>query len=79
MIWIYVIPHYRKYRIRQELIVLDDENAKVHRLIKVPLSELETWDSEHDVLGNIIQRAPASDSQSNDEEPVGNVAEKREV
>ena len=53
-IWIYVLPYFGQYRIRQELVVLDDESAKVHRLVKVPLVELETWDAEHDVLGQRI-------------------------
>ncbi|CZR58395.1 related to methionine transport protein, high affinity [Phialocephala subalpina] len=39
--WIYILPKFKGYRIRQELLVLDDENAKVHRLVKVPLAELE--------------------------------------
>jgi hypothetical protein len=50
--WIYITPHFGKYRIRQELIQLDDESAKVHRLVKVPVTELNDWDAEHDVLGN---------------------------
>ncbi|KUJ12912.1 amino acid transporter-like protein [Mollisia scopiformis] len=49
--WIYILPHFGGYRIRQELIVLEDENAKTHRLVKVPVAELELWDAEHDVLG----------------------------
>lgn len=46
-----MLPRWGGYRIRQELIQLEDQNAKVHRLVKVPLAELEKWDAEHDVLG----------------------------
>lgn len=52
--WIHILPYYGGYRIRQELIVLDDERAKVHGLIKVPLTELQFWDAVHDVLGQKI-------------------------
>ncbi|RFU25893.1 hypothetical protein B7463_g10429, partial [Scytalidium lignicola] len=63
--WIYVLPHFGQYRIRQELIVLNDETAKTHRLVKVPLAELEVWDLEHDVLGNHISNLQHSTSSSN--------------
>lgn len=53
------MPYYGKYRIRQELIVLHDEKAKVHRLVKVPLLELPEWDASHDVLGQKIGHHPA--------------------
>jgi hypothetical protein len=33
---------------------LEGETAKVHRLVKVPVGELETWDAEHDVLGQRV-------------------------
>lgn len=79
MVWIFVLPHYKKYRIRQELVILDDESAKVHRLVKVHLSELERWDAEHDVLGNRIQQATGSDSLSNADENTESAFEKKEV
>ncbi|TVY33450.1 High-affinity methionine permease [Lachnellula subtilissima] len=60
--WIYIIPHFGKYRIRQELVQLEDESAKVHRLVKVPLAELGTWDAEHDVLGQKFQDLAGSGS-----------------
>lgn len=49
--WIYILPYFGNYTIRQELLVMDDESAKAHRLIKVPNADLEVWDREHDVLG----------------------------
>lgn len=63
-VWIYVLPHYGKYRIRQELVALDDETAKVHRLVKIPLAELDSWDAEHDVLGQKLERSRTSESAS---------------
>lgn len=58
-LWIHILPRFGKYTIRQELITLDDESAKVHRLVKVPNAELEAWDTEHDVLGNKVPRSVA--------------------
>lgn len=63
-VWIYVLPYYGKYRIRQELLSLDDETAKVHRLVKVPLAELELWDAEHDVLGQKLATSGISENIS---------------
>ncbi|KIM94016.1 hypothetical protein OIDMADRAFT_136507 [Oidiodendron maius Zn] len=54
VLWVHILPYYGKYRIRQELVVLDDEVAKVHRLVKVPLAELQEWDADHDVLGQKV-------------------------
>ncbi|QSZ34470.1 hypothetical protein DSL72_006064 [Monilinia vaccinii-corymbosi] len=51
IVWLFVLPHLGQYQIRPELIVLDDESAKAHRLVKVPLAELEAWDRAHDVVG----------------------------
>ena len=38
----------------------------MHRLVKVPLAELEAWDSEHDVLGNKLIGSERSGSASED-------------
>ncbi|KAA8573519.1 hypothetical protein EYC84_005104 [Monilinia fructicola] len=62
VIWLYILPYFGKYQIRQELIVLNDESAKAHRLIKVPLAELEAWDREHDILGRQIGSETPSES-----------------
>ena len=62
--WIYILPHFGRYRIRQELLVLDGETAKTHRLVKVPLGELEVWDAEHDVLGQKLASSQASGNVS---------------
>jgi len=64
--WIHLLPRWGGYRIRQELIQLEGQTAKVHRLVKVPLPELEKWDAEHDVLGSKI--TPAAESGEISEE-----------
>ncbi|KAI9647500.1 hypothetical protein NHQ30_003885 [Ciborinia camelliae] len=58
--WIYILPYFGNYQIRQELIVTNDESAKAHRLVKVPNAELEAWDREHDVLGRKIEAGSLS-------------------
>jgi len=80
VVWIYVLPHFGKYKIRQELIVLDDESAKVYRLVKAPLAELDIWDTEHDVLGQrVVARTYGSGSPVNNDSYAGNVDEKKEA
>ncbi|TGO13437.1 hypothetical protein BTUL_0069g00030 [Botrytis tulipae] len=59
--WIYILPYFGKYQIRQELIVIDGESSKAHRLIKVPNAELEAWDREHDALGRKIDSSASSE------------------
>lgn len=78
-VWIYILPHFGNYKIRQELVLLDDESAKVHRLVKVPLSDLETWDAEHDVLGNRLDRVFPSETPPNYDQKGADFIEKREV
>ncbi|KAM0320759.1 hypothetical protein ACHAO8_000050 [Botrytis cinerea] len=59
--WIYILPYFGKYQIRQELIVMDGESSKAHRLIKVPNAELEAWDRAHDALGRKIDSTTPSE------------------
>jgi hypothetical protein len=65
--WIYILPHFGEYAIRQEVLLLSDETSKAHRLVKVPLSELEVWDREHDVLGQKITDIRGSGAQSDED------------
>ncbi|KAF5680028.1 high affinity methionine permease [Fusarium heterosporum] len=51
VLWIYVIPKWRGYAIRPEVVEVDDNGANSHRLVRVPLVEVEKWDSEHDEAG----------------------------
>jgi hypothetical protein len=50
-VWIYVLPYFGNYTVRQETIVLDDFGTNTHRLVKVPNDELEAWDAVHDPTG----------------------------
>jgi len=45
--------------------------------VKVPLSELEVWDAEHDVLGQKITEARASGAHS--DEDAGRESPKKDV
>jgi hypothetical protein len=47
---------------------LEGETAKVHRLVKVPVGELETWDAEHDVLGQRVTESRESGVIAEDKE-----------
>ena len=76
--WIYLLPHLGKYRIRQELLSLEDESSKVHSLVKVPLSELDIWDAEHDVLGQKVS-APGEREIGSDYDEGKSTPEKKEV
>lgn len=58
--WIHLLPKWGGYRIRQELVTLEGQSAKVHRLLKVPLGELDKWDAEHDVLGAKVSSVASS-------------------
>ncbi|UNI18464.1 hypothetical protein JDV02_004732 [Purpureocillium takamizusanense] len=51
ILWMYLIPRWRKYEIRTEILEIDNDGANTHRLVKVPVSELEQWDAEHDESG----------------------------
>ncbi|OAQ63949.1 high affinity methionine permease [Purpureocillium lilacinum] len=51
VLWMYLIPRWRKYKIRTEILEIDHDGANTHRLVKVPLNELDQWDAEHDESG----------------------------
>jgi hypothetical protein len=54
--WIYIIPKWRGYIIRPEVVEVDSNGANTHRLVRVPALEIEKWDAEHDEAGNLRQR-----------------------
>jgi hypothetical protein len=54
--WIYTIPKWKGYAIRPEVLEVDKNGANTHRLVRVPLVEIEKWDAEHDEAGNLRQR-----------------------
>ncbi|CAG8956684.1 hypothetical protein HYFRA_00012228 [Hymenoscyphus fraxineus] len=51
--WVYILPKWGKYNIRQELVDLDG-GAAMNRLVKVPDAELARWDETHDEVGRFI-------------------------
>ncbi|QYS95192.1 hypothetical protein H0G86_002500 [Trichoderma simmonsii] len=55
-LWIHGIPYFRGYKIREEVVTLDD-GSKSHQLVKVPNAEVEEWDRTHDHAGRIITEA----------------------
>ena len=62
ILWIYILPHYGGYQIRQELVVVDaDSGANTHRLLKIPNGELEAWDRNHDARGNLASGSDIED------------------
>jgi hypothetical protein len=59
VVWMYVLPHFGKYTVRQETIFLDNEGTNTHRLVRVPNHELTAWDAAHDATGKVIDGIPA--------------------
>ncbi|OBR04204.1 High-affinity methionine permease [Colletotrichum higginsianum IMI 349063] len=55
-VWMWVLPKWRGYRIRPEILDVSDNGANTHRLVRVPLPELAQWDAEHDDAGNLRRR-----------------------
>lgn len=53
-LWAFLIPKWRDYSLRQELISLDD-GAQSYRLRKIPNPEVSEWDEKHDVTGRLIE------------------------
>ncbi|KAJ4325898.1 hypothetical protein N0V84_003284 [Fusarium piperis] len=64
VVWIYLIPKWKGYAIRTEVLEVDENGANTHRLVKVPLAEVERWDAEHDDAGNLRQRHVPSPVQN---------------
>ncbi|KAI0008229.1 amino acid transporter [Xylariaceae sp. FL0662B] len=54
--WMYILPKWKGYKIRPEILSVDDSSANTHRLVQVPLDELAKWDEDHDEAGNIRRR-----------------------
>lgn len=60
----WLLPKWRGYRIRPEILDVTDNGANTHRLVQVPLSELALWDAEHDDAGNLRRRAVVGSQSS---------------
>lgn len=54
--WVYLLPRWGGYKLRPEILDVDDTGATTHRLIKVPLAEITKWDNEHDEAGRVRRR-----------------------
>lgn len=53
-VWAFLIPKWRGYKLRQELLSLDG-GVQSNRLKKVPNSEVAEWDAMHDAAGRLIE------------------------
>ena len=53
-IWVWVLPRIYDYSIRTETVVLEQDGAVTHRLLKIPNAKVQEWDRTHDDAGNII-------------------------
>ncbi|MCJ1346050.1 hypothetical protein MMC31_004261 [Peltigera leucophlebia] len=62
-LWVQILPHYGRYRIRHERLVLEGGEV-THKLIKVPLEKLKAWDEEHDVQGRKISANALDNDES---------------
>ncbi|KAI0438117.1 high-affinity methionine permease [Xylaria telfairii] len=56
VIWMYVLPKFGGYQLRPEILDVGNQGANTHRLVKVPLEEVDKWDSEHDEAGRLRRR-----------------------
>ncbi|CVL04165.1 related to high affinity methionine permease [Fusarium mangiferae] len=50
-VWMKVLPRWGNYSIRSQAISVDDNGANIHRLLRVPNSDVAQWDATHDDLG----------------------------
>ncbi|KAF4124867.1 High affinity methionine permease, partial [Geosmithia morbida] len=55
-VWAFVLPKWKGYKLRQEVVYLDD-GAQANVLRKIPKDEVDEWDSTHDATGRPIQTA----------------------
>ncbi|PGH00807.1 hypothetical protein GX51_05584 [Blastomyces parvus] len=53
-LWVWILPRIYDYSIRTETLVLEQDGATTHRLLKIPNSEINEWDRTHDDAGNLI-------------------------
>ncbi|KAJ9161570.1 High-affinity methionine permease [Coniochaeta hoffmannii] len=77
-VWKYVLPRHGGYRLRQEVLALDN-GAQSHRIIKVPIEDLARWDATHDVVGRPLQDYGSDSKESGrgkEGEDVGVISEK---
>ncbi|KAI0555228.1 high-affinity methionine permease [Xylaria curta] len=56
IIWMYLLPKLGGYQLRPEILNVGNQGANTHRLLKVPLDEVDKWDREHDEAGRLRRR-----------------------
>lgn len=78
-LWIHGIPRWRGYRIRQETVSLADGGSLTHRLVQVPIQQLDDWDRTHDPLGRDLDHGVESGGYENSSEGVTSVKEEAKV
>ncbi|GKT54474.1 LOW QUALITY PROTEIN: high-affinity methionine permease [Colletotrichum tofieldiae] len=52
-LWAFLFPKWKGYKLRQELISLDD-GAQSNRLRKIPNDKVDEWDATHDSVGRLL-------------------------
>lgn len=62
--WKSVLPRFGGYRLRQEVLVLEN-GAQSHKIIKVPVDQLAHWDATHDVVGRPLREDGRDSKESN--------------
>lgn len=60
LLWTKALPRWRGYRLRQEILVLDN-GAQTHNLVKIPVDQLREWDRTHDKAGRLVAEGPRED------------------
>ncbi|KAB5523079.1 amino acid permease-domain-containing protein [Coniochaeta sp. 2T2.1] len=63
-VWKYVLPRLGGYRLRQEVLVLDN-GAQSHQILKVPIEEVASWDATHDAVGRPLRDYGSDSKESN--------------
>ncbi|KAH6886500.1 high affinity methionine permease [Thelonectria olida] len=58
-VWVFLLPKWRGYELRQEVVGLED-GAQTHRITKVPITKVEEWDVAHDATGRLHKDARSS-------------------
>ncbi|UQC79639.1 high-affinity methionine permease [Colletotrichum lupini] len=57
-LWASLLPKWRGYKLRQELVSFDD-GAQSNQLRKIPNADVSEWDSTHDASGRLVE--PSAD------------------
>ncbi|KAK7723457.1 hypothetical protein SLS63_008869 [Diaporthe eres] len=73
-VWAKLIPKWKGYQLRQEVIKLDN-GAQTHLIKKIPNAELAEFDATHDATG----RLRVASSVLHDQEKAGNASDDSEV